>query len=160
MQNVRIPALRRAGRRTAVGSKKMTTGTLNKRVREIKPNELDFSKEEVKQFDMNPADRRRYQRASLDVPISLKLVAENGDLVCSGTARLRDLSLDGAFITSIEITESNVPDTTATLNYHHIAFEILEGPFKGVEAKAKPVRIGPLASGIGVTLEKGFSLSL
>ncbi|MCC6572714.1 MAG: hypothetical protein IT462_02890 [Planctomycetes bacterium] len=140
--------------------KKMTTSVLSKRVREIKPNELDFSKEEVQQFDMNPADRRRYQRASLDVPIKLRLISASGATVCSGKAVLRDLSLDGAFITSIEITESEVVDTDAKIDYHHICFEILDGPFKGVEAKAKPVRIGPLASGIGVTLEKGFSLSL
>ncbi len=139
----------------------MTTGVYKQPAPEIKPKEVDIARDDVvAEFDMNPADRRRYQRAALDVPIKLALMAADGATVCSGKAVLRDLSLDGAFITAIEITDAEVKDINATLNYDHIRFEITDGPFKGVEARAKPVRIGPLASGIGVTLEKGFSLSL
>ncbi len=132
------------------------------RMREITPDELDFAKEEpVSGFDFDAKDRRRFQRASLDVPISLTLLNAEGKELCRGRAYLRDLSLDGAFLTAIEIEETTEGVKPEELGeFKKIHFQILDGPFKGVKATAKPVRVGHKAGGMGVTLEKGFDLSI
>ncbi len=77
------------------------------RLREINPDELDFGKDEqAGSFDFDARDRRRFQRASLDVPITLTLLGPNDKELCKGKALLRDLSLDGAFLMGIEIEET------------------------------------------------------
>ena len=132
------------------------------RLREINPDELDFGKDEqAAAFDFDAKDRRRFQRASLDVPITLTLLGPNDKELCKGRALLRDLSLDGAFLMGIEIEETMEGVKPEELGeFKRIIFQILDGPFKGVKATAKPVRVGQKQGGMGVTLEKGFDLSI
>lgn len=132
------------------------------RLREINPDELDFGKDEqAGSFDFDARDRRRFQRASLDVPITLTLLGPNDKELCKGRALLRDLSLDGAFLMGIEIEETMAGVKPEELGeFKRIVFQILDGPFKGVKATAKPVRVGQKQGGMGVTLEKGFDLSI
>jgi hypothetical protein len=132
------------------------------RLREINPDELDFGKDENSgQFDFDAKDRRRFHRASLDVPITLTLLGPNDKELCKGKALLRDLSLDGAFLMGIEIEETMEGVKAEELGeFKRILFQILDGPFKGVKASAKPVRVGQKIGGMGVTLEKGFDLSI
>ncbi len=132
------------------------------RLREINPDDLDFTKAElVEGFDFDARDRRRFQRAALDVPITLTLLDAADKELCHGKALLRDLSLDGAFLTAIEIQETAPGVVTEALGeFKKIKFQILDGPFKGVKATAKPVRVGKQQGGMGVTLEKGFDLSI
>ena len=132
------------------------------RLREINPDELDFGKDENSgQFDFDAKDRRRFHRASLDVPITLTLLGPEDKELCKGKALLRDLSLDGAFLMGIEIEETMAGVKPEELGeFKRILFQILDGPFKGVKATAKPVRVGQKIGGMGVTLEKGFDLSI
>ncbi|MCC6465783.1 MAG: PilZ domain-containing protein [Planctomycetes bacterium] len=132
------------------------------RIREINPDDLDFSAEEFgASFDFDAQDRRRFQRALLDVPIAIRLLGKDNQYLCKGTAVLRDLSLDGAFLTAIEISETAQGVDPKTLGeFRRIEFTILDGPFKGVEAAAKPVRVGHHAGGVGVKLEQGFNFAL
>lgn len=132
------------------------------RVREITPDELDFGRADPSaQFDFDAEERRRFQRAMLEVPIAIRLLGDKDKELCKGKAVLRDLSLDGAFLTSIEIEETTdgvKPDEVG--EFKRIQFTIMDGPFKGVEAAARPVRVGLRHGGVGVKLEEGFSFEV
>lgn len=133
----------------------------SQRVREINPDELDFDTTDSSHFDFEAQERRRYQRALLEVPIAIKLLGEKDRELCKGRAVLRDLSLDGAFLAGIEIehtTDGVTPEEVG--EFVRIQFVIMDGPFKGVEAAAKPVRVGLTAGGVGVKLEAGFNFSV
>lgn len=132
------------------------------RIREISPDDLDFDVGDAAgQFDFDAEERRRFQRAMLEVPIAIKLLGDADKELCKGKAVLRDLSLDGAFLTSIEIEETAdgvKPDEIG--EFKRIQFTIMDGPFKGVEAAARPVRVGLKHGGVGVKLEEGFSFEV
>jgi hypothetical protein len=134
----------------------------SQRVREINPDELDFdTAEATATFDFDAQERRRYQRALLEVPIAIRLLGDKDKELCKGRAVLRDLSLDGAFLASIEIehtTDGVKPEEVG--EFKRIQFVIMDGPFKGVEAAARPVRVGLTAGGVGVKLEAGFNFSV
>lgn len=132
------------------------------RVREISPDELDFGRAEPGQeFDFDAEERRRFQRAMLEVPIAIRLLGDRDKELCKGKAVLRDLSLDGAFLTSIEIEETTDGVKADEVGeFKRIQFTIMDGPFKGVEAAAKPVRVGLKHGGVGVKLEEGFSFEV
>ncbi|MBX3458907.1 MAG: hypothetical protein KF696_02940 [Planctomycetes bacterium] len=140
------------------------SGTSGKggRIREIAPDELDFEAgDSASQFDFDAQDRRRYQRATLEVPIALKLLGANNRELCKGKALLRDLSLDGAFLTGIEIQETADGVKPEEIGeFKRIQFTIMDGPFKGVEAAAVPVRVGGGLGGVGVKLETGFNFAV
>ena len=132
------------------------------RIREINPDDLAFDVTDTSsQFDFDAEERRRFQRAMLEVPIAIKLLGLADKELCKGKAVLRDLSLDGAFLTSIEIEETAdgvKPEEVG--EFRRIQFTIMDGPFKGVEAAAQPVRIGLKHGGVGVKLEEGFSFEV
>lgn len=132
------------------------------RIREIAPDELDFDATDAAgQFDFDAQDRRRYQRATLEVPIALKLLGPGNRDLCKGKALLRDLSLDGAFLTAIEIQETFDGVKPEEIGeFVRIQFTIMDGPFKGVEAAAVPVRVGRQVGGVGVKLETGFNFAV
>ncbi len=132
------------------------------RIREITPDELEFRlADPASQFDFEDDDRRRFRRATLEVPIALMLLGDDGKVLCKGKAMLRDLSVDGAFLTSIKIEETADGVKPEELGeFKRIEFTILDGPFKGVEAAAVPVRVGLKRGGVGVKLEDGFSFKL
>lgn len=132
------------------------------RIREINPDDLDFDvADAAAQFDFDAQERRRFQRATLEVPIALKLLGEGNKELCKGKAFLRDLSLDGAFLTGIEIQETTDGVKPEEIGeFKRIQFTIMDGPFKGVEAAAVPVRVGQKAGGVGVKLEAGFNFSV
>ncbi|MBX3474854.1 MAG: hypothetical protein KF754_10765 [Planctomycetes bacterium] len=133
----------------------------SQRVREINPDELDFDTTDAGQFDFDAQERRRYQRALLEVPIAIKLLGAGDKELCKGRAVLRDLSLDGAFLAGIEIehtTDGVKPEEIG--EFQRIQFVIMDGPFKGVEAAARPVRVGLTAGGVGVKLEAGFNFAV
>lgn len=132
------------------------------RLREINPDDLDFDVSDASsQFDFDAQERRRFQRATLEVPIAITLLGDADRQLCKGTALLRDLSLDGAFLTAIEISETSAgvkPEEVG--EFKRIQFTIMDGPFKGVEAAARPVRVGLKAGGVGVKLEAGFNFAV
>lgn len=132
------------------------------RIREINPNELDFDgANPAEQFDFDAQERRRFQRAMLEVPIAIELLGDADKSLCKGKAVLRDLSLDGAFLTGIEIEETVDGVKEEEIGeFKRIQFTIMDGPFKGVEAAAQPVRVGLKAGGVGVKLEEGFSFEV
>jgi hypothetical protein len=132
------------------------------RIREIDPNELDFDgADPSSQFDFDAQERRRFQRAMLEVPIAIRLLGDADKPLCKGKAVLRDLSLDGAFLTGIEIEETVDGVKPEEIGeFKRIQFTIMDGPFKGVEAAAQPVRVGIKAGGVGVKLEEGFSFEV
>ncbi|MBZ0136012.1 MAG: hypothetical protein K8I27_06525 [Planctomycetes bacterium] len=132
------------------------------RIREINPNELDFDgASPSEQFDFDAQERRRFQRAMLEVPIAIELLGDADKSLCKGKAVLRDLSLDGAFLTGIEIEETTDGVKEEEIGeFKRIQFTIMDGPFKGVEAAAQPVRVGLKAGGVGVKLEEGFSFEV
>jgi hypothetical protein len=132
------------------------------RIREINPDDLDFDVSDASsQFDFDAQDRRRFQRATLEVPIAIKLLGDADKELCTGKAMLRDLSLDGAFLTAIEIEETAHGVKPEEIGeFKRIQFTIMDGPFKGVEAAARPVRVGVQAGGVGVKLEAGFSFEV
>lgn len=132
------------------------------RIREINPDDLDFDgSESANQFDFDAQERRRFQRATLEVPIAIRLLGAGDKELCKGKALLRDLSLDGAFLTAIEIEETaNGVKPEELGEFQRIQFTIMDGPFKGVEAAARPVRVGNRAGGVGVKLEEGFNFSV
>ena len=134
---------------------------VSQRVREIDPDKLDFkSTDSSDRFDFDAKDRRRFQRAMLEVPIAILLLGDDDKELCMGKAVLRDLSLDGAFLTSIKIEET-VDGVSADEigEFKRIKFQILDGPFKDIEAAAKPIRVGMRHGGVGVKLEEGFNFS-
>ena len=132
------------------------------RIREIDPDQLDFDVSDTSsQFDFDAEERRRFQRAMLEVPIAIRLLGDADKELCKGKAVLRDLSLDGAFLTGIEIEETSEgvkPEEVG--EFKRIQFTIMDGPFKGVEAAAQPVRVGLQRGGVGVKLEEGFSFEV
>lgn len=134
----------------------------SQRVREINPDELDFDTATTSgKFDFDAEERRRYQRALLEVPIAIKLLGDADRELCKGKAVLRDLSLDGAFLAGIEIESTSEGVAAAEIGeFKRIQFVIMDGPFKGVEAAARPVRVGLRAGGVGVKLEAGFSFAV
>jgi hypothetical protein len=138
------------------------SGGRSGRVREISPDELDFGRtDQSAQFDFDAEERRRFQRAMLEVPIAIRLLGDKDKELCKGKAVLRDLSLDGAFLTAIEIEETTdgvKPDEVG--EFKRIQFTIMDGPFKGVEAAARPIRVGLKHGGVGVKLEEGFSFEV
>jgi hypothetical protein len=132
------------------------------RIREINPDDLDFDVSDASsQFDFDAQERRRFQRATLEVPIGIRLLGDADRELCRGRAMLQDLSLDGAFLTAIEIEETTQGVTPEEIGeFKRIQFTILDGPFKGVEAAAHPVRVGRQVGGVGVKLEAGFSFEV
>lgn len=132
---------------------------VSQRVREIDPDNLDFNSTETSnRFDFDTKDRRRFQRAMLEVPIAILLLGDNDKQLCKGRAILRDLSLDGAFLTSIKVEETIKGVKSEEIGeFKRIQFTILDGPFKGVDAAAKPIRVGSSLGGVGVKLEEGFN---
>ncbi len=132
------------------------------RVREISPNELNFrSKLEAAGFDFENDDRRRFQRAVMDVPVAIRLLGESERELCKGKAVLKDLSLEGAFLTAIEVEQTADDVSPEELGeFKQVEFIIMDGPFKGMEASAAPVRIGARAGGVGLRFEEGFTLEL
>ncbi|MCF6228913.1 MAG: hypothetical protein L3J82_09710 [Planctomycetes bacterium] len=135
---------------------------VSQRIREIDPDKLDFqSTDSSNRFDFDAKDRRRFQRATLEVPIAILLLGDKDKPLCKGKAVLRDLSLDGAFLTAIEVEETlDGVDAKEIGEFKRIQFTILDGPFKDVEASAKPIRVGSALGGVGVKLEDGFSFGL
>lgn len=133
-----------------------------RRIREIKPEELDFeTTDTASQFDFDASDRRRFQRAAMEVPVRIRLIGKDGRELCRGKAMLRDLSLDGAFLAGIQIEQTADGRTVADFtDCKHIEFVILDGPFKGAEAAATPVRAGLANGGVGVRLNSGFSFTV
>ncbi len=132
------------------------------RIREINPDDLDFDVSDTSsQFDFEAEERRRFQRAMLEVPIAIKLLGDADKELCKGKAVLRDLSLDGAFLTGIEIEETADGVKPEEIGeFKRIQFTIMDGPFKGVEAAARPVRVGLKHGGVGVKLEEGFNFAV
>jgi hypothetical protein len=139
-----------------------TVMSKGRRVREISPDDLDFKKSDVSsEFEFDAEERRRFQRATLEVPIAVTLLGDEDRELCTGKALLRDLSLDGAFLTGIEIAQTAdgvKPEEVG--EFKRILFTILDGPFKGVRAGAQPVRVGLKHGGVGVRLEEGFSFEV
>jgi hypothetical protein len=133
-----------------------------RRVREINPDALDFDEVDTSsQFDFDAEERRRFQRAMLEVPIAITLLGDEDRELCTGKAVLRDLSLDGAFLTGIEIAQTAAGvDAKEVGEFKRIQFTIMDGPFKGVQAAAQPVRVGNSQGGVGVKLEEGFNFSV
>lgn len=132
------------------------------RIREISPDDLNFEVADASsQFDFDAEERRRFQRATLEVPIAIKLLGDADRELCKGKAVLRDLSLDGAYLTSIEIEETADGVKPEEIGeFKRIRFTIMDGPFKGVEAAAQPVRVGMRHGGVGVKLEEGFNFAI
>ncbi|MCB9894036.1 MAG: hypothetical protein H6839_06300 [Planctomycetes bacterium] len=132
------------------------------RIREINPDDLDFDVNDASgKFDFDAEERRRFQRAMLEVPIAIKLLGDADKELCKGKAMLRDLSLDGAYLTAIEIEETADGVKPEEIGeFKRIQFTIMDGPFKGVEAAAQPVRVGMQHGGVGVKLEEGFSFEV
>lgn len=129
------------------------------RLREIRPEEFDFSRSDATDgFDFNRDDRRRHQRTLLDVPVSIELRDTDGTKLGQGHAVLKDLSLDGACLTDLDVTAAEGKNLEGKSPRIH--FRITEGPFQGVEAVAKPVRPLALNGSVGVSLENGFQLML
>jgi len=140
----------------------MTRLRKRRHIREIVPEVLKFEiSDSAPPFELEQFERRRFKRAIVQAPIEFKLVDESGNELCRGRATLHDLSLDGAFLRGIELEQSGTGVGAGELErYQYICFLVTDGPFKGAEASAKPVRADFGEGGVGVRLDAGFSFTV
>ena len=133
-----------------------------RKARPLSPHPVDFDNTDVAPpFDVEHFERRRFKRAIVAAPISIRLISDTGRELCRGRATLQDLSLDGAFLAGIVIEYAPEDVEPAQLRqYQNISFTIMDGPFKGAEANARPVRADVLDGGVGVRLDAGFSFTV
>jgi transcriptional regulator with XRE-family HTH domain len=87
-------------------------------------------------------DRLKYQHRRLEprkkvhLPLELSIYFADGTLFDRGRAVMRDVSLSGALLSGVVLTEKRgIP-----LEPHTIAIRLLEGPLKDLEIRGKPVR--------------------
>jgi|GEM_PF-6487295 len=106
---------------------------------------------------MRIASERRLDsaRTRMNAPISVVLLDAEGARIATGTATLKNLSLQGALITDMRLTSS--PDLSQE---YRIRFRLMAGPLAGMEGWCEPVRVDGQASGIGVYMPNGFFLPI
>jgi hypothetical protein len=131
------------------------------RILELVPEEEDFMGPEPSgRFDFSATDRRAFQRAILDAELEIRVFDAEQRELCRGRALLHDLSLDGALLTAIRIEQTSDGAAPEQLGaFASIGFTVVNGPFRGAEAKALPVRLDGRLAGLGVKLCDGFQFA-
>jgi transcriptional regulator with XRE-family HTH domain len=93
--------------------------------------------------------KRVHPRKSADLPLELSIYLADGSLFDRGHAIIRDLSLSGALLSGMILTEQKgIP-----LQPHTIGIRLLEGALKDFEIRSKPVRFLQKADGIQLAVE-------
>lgn len=95
-------------------------------------------------------------RTRMNAPISVVLVNSENQRIATGTATLKNLSLQGALITDMQLA-GPTPDLSKE---YRIRFRLMAGPLAGMEGWCEPVRIDGGAAGIGVYMPNGFFLPI
>jgi transcriptional regulator with XRE-family HTH domain len=96
--------------------------------------------------------RRQHPRKSADLPLELSIYLADGTLFDRGRAAIRDVSLTGALLSGIILTErKGLP-----LEPHTIGIRLLDGPLKDLEIRSKAVRFLERIGGIhlGIAFER------
>ncbi|HEV3026920.1 MAG TPA: hypothetical protein VG457_05065 [Planctomycetota bacterium] len=92
--------------------------------------------------------RRHYVRKSLSVPLELSIYSSDGELLDRGIATMSEISLSGALLSGIVLTQHAIP-----LRPHTIGLRILDGALKDFEIKGQPVRFSHQGPAISVAVE-------
>lgn len=79
---------------------------------------------------------RTHPRKPSDLPLELSIYLADGRLFDRGRAVLRDVSLSGALLSGILLTEKK----GLPLQPHTIGIKLLDGPLKDLEIRSEPVR--------------------
>jgi transcriptional regulator with XRE-family HTH domain len=93
--------------------------------------------------------RRLHPRKSADLPLELSIYLGDGTLFDRGQAVMRDVSLSGALLSGILLTQQK----GLPLQPHTIGIRLLEGPLKDLEIRSKPVRFLQRAGAIHLAVE-------
>lgn len=96
-------------------------------------------------------------RSRLNAPVSIVIDDLNQERVGSGTANLRDLSLHGALITDVQLSNGRSLDPDAQ---YVLRFRLMAGPLAGMEALCRSVRFDASVGGFGVRIPDGFKLPI
>lgn len=95
-------------------------------------------------------------RTRMNAPISVVLLNDKGKRVSTGTATLKNLSLQGALITDMKLT-NDVEDFN---DEYRIRFRLMAGPLAGMEGLCEPVRLDSAKGTIGAFMPNGFFLPI
>jgi transcriptional regulator with XRE-family HTH domain len=80
--------------------------------------------------------RRVHPRKSAEVPLELSIYLADGTLFDRGQAIMGDVSLSGALLSGVILTEKKgIP-----LQPHTLGIRLLDGPLKDLEIRGRPVR--------------------
>jgi len=82
------------------------------------------------------------------VPLELSIYSPEGLLLDRGIATMSEVSLSGALLSGIVLTQHSIP-----IKAHTIGIRILEGALKDFEIKGEPVRFRHMAKGVSVAIE-------
>lgn len=122
-------------------------------------NESSDSEDTLKSTPSPGGQERRSDtnRARLNSPISVIIEEEDGTRVGAGSANLRDLSLNGALVTDVSLSngEGLEPD-----GVYVVKFRLVAGPLAGMEAVCRSVRYDSSCNGFGVRIPDGFRLPI
>src|SRR5579872_411585 len=94
------------------------------------------------------AHRRHDVRKPTAVALELCIYSPEGELLDRGVATMSDISLSGALLSGIVLTQRSLP-----LRPHTIGLRILDGALKDFEIKGRPVRFRHQGDAISVAVE-------
>jgi len=92
--------------------------------------------------------RRDHERKPTSVPLELSIYSPEGLLLDRGIATMTEISLSGALLSGIVLTQHSIP-----LKAHTVGIRILDGVLQDFEIKGEPVRFRHMAKGISLAIE-------
>lgn len=92
--------------------------------------------------------RRRHPRKQVELPLELKVYTATGGLHDRGRALLRDFSLCGALVSSLQLRRRTIP-----LGPCSMSIRPFRGPHKNLEILGRPVRIVHAPEGTNLAIE-------
>jgi hypothetical protein len=93
--------------------------------------------------------RRLHPRKSADLPLELSIYLADGTLFDRGQAVMRDVSLTGALLSGVILTDKK----GLPLQPHTIGIRLLAGDLKDLEIRSKPVRFLQRSGAIHLAVE-------
>ena len=96
-----------------------------------------FRTRSEKQAPQRFHEKRKWPRIATDWPVAVKVYLKDGARAYdSGTAKVRDASQGGMFLSGIQLEQGALPASAFTLGLN-----VTAGPGQGITAACRPVRI-------------------
>ena len=100
-------------------------------------------------FDHLQAHYRESRRTMVEIACDIKLTLADGTLFDSGTGVLLNVSPSGALLGRLKLEKGCLP-----VQAFRISLALKRDEYNGVRIEAKPVRLAPEVSGLGVKFEE------